>query len=339
MATILLDRLKRISPWHFVWISIVFSELITAVFSTAQGYLYWGKLPTETLIIGAVDALVVPLIVASVVVYFVRQTAELNRMNAQLQEANRRLQALDKLKTDFVSVVSHELRTPLTTIKAFAELISMKPNMAEQRRTKLMNTINIEADRLSRLISDLLDLARIEAGTTVWRSEEVSLIDVVSIAVASMGPQFENKRQRVTTAFSQSRLGYRGDRDRLVQVVSNILSNAAKYTQVEGSVHIAVRRDPAPMEQVVVEISDTGIGIPPDELEVIFEKFQRSGDPLTNSVEGTGLGLAIARQIVEHYGGKIWAESSQGKGSTFTFTLPVAGTPPERHPLSSIAPL
>jgi signal transduction histidine kinase len=322
----MLDRLNRISPWHFVWISIVFSELITAVFSTAQGYLYWGRLPTETLIIGAVDALVVPLIVASVVVYFVRQTAELNRMNAQLQEANRRLQVLDKMKTDFVSVVSHELRTPLTTIKAFAELISMKPNMSEQRRKKLMNTINIEAARLSRLISDLLDLARIEEGALLWRSDELSLKDVVLSAMGSVGPLFENKGQRVTTAFSLTHPGFRGDHDRLVQVVTNILSNAAKYTPAGGSVHVAVRRDSGPAEQMVVEVSDTGVGIPSDELEAIFEKFHRSGDPLTSSSEGTGLGLAIARQIVEHYGGRIWAESTQSKGSKFIFTLPVEST-------------
>jgi signal transduction histidine kinase len=169
MIAKILDKMKSISPWHFVWISIVFSELITLCLSLVQGYLWWGGVTREMLVIGAVDAMVVPLIVASVVIYFIKHTAELIKINERLEEANRKLHELDRMKTDFISVVSHELRTPLTTIKAFAELIIMKPAMPQQRKANLLSSINNETDRLCRLISDLLDLTRIEEGAVKWR--------------------------------------------------------------------------------------------------------------------------------------------------------------------------
>jgi signal transduction histidine kinase len=326
------DKLKRINPWHFVWISVVCSEFITLFLSLAQGRIWWGSASRETLITGAVDALVVPLIVATIVIYFIQHITELNESNKRLREANRKLRDVDKKKTEFISVVSHELRTPLTTVKAFVELIIMKPEMPEQRKKKLIGTINAETDRLARLIADLLDLARIESGAMTWRIGEVCIDDVISHSIESLGPLFENNGQRVT-AFCPVRTVLSGDRDRLIQVVTNLLSNAAKYTPAGGSIHVAVRREPDPAEQVVVEISDTGAGMPAEDLELIFEKFRRSGDHVSGPIEGTGLGLAIARQIVDYHGGRIWAESARGRGSTFTFTLPLS--PEERRaPLS-----
>ena len=320
-----LDKLEQLSPWHFVWISIISSELITLVLSIVQGRLWWGSVSKETLIIGAVDSLVVPLIVASVVVYSVKHIAELQKSNQQLLEANLKLQALDKMKTDFVSVVSHELRTPVTTIKAFLELIAMKPEMPEQQREKLMSAITVETDRLTRLISDLLDLARIEEGSMKWRFKEASIADIIQDSIGSMGPLFEIKGLHVTTAFSSPLSGITGDRDRLVQVMTNLLSNAVKFTPAGGAIRITARQRSSSGGQIVVEISDTGMGIPAEDLDLIFEKFQRSSDQLAGAVEGTGLGLAIARQIVEYHGGRIWATSTRGKGSTFTFTLPATG--------------
>ncbi len=321
------DRLKRISPWHFIWISVVFSELMTYVFSTLQGRLWWNGVSRETLIIGAVDALVVPLIVAPICIYFVKHILELQKINEQLQETNLRLQEIDKMKSNFVSVVSHELRTPLTTIKAFVELLIMKPEMPDQRREKLTSAINVEADRLSRLIAGLLDLSRIEAGLMQLRLEDVSVRDIVESSIASVGAILERKRLRVTTAFSEPLSRITGDRDRLIQVLSNILSNAAKFTPAEGAIHIAARQSPAPAAQVLVEVSDSGVGIPKEHIERIFEKFWTSSADI-NGDEGAGLGLSIVREIVRIHGGSVRAASTPGKGSTFIVCLPLSGTGP-----------
>jgi signal transduction histidine kinase len=149
-----------------------------------------------------------------------------------------------------------------------------------------------------------------------------------------MEPLFENKGLRLTTVFNPPLSRLSGDQDRLVQVVTNLLSNAVKFTPEGGAIHIAVRQEPAPLAQIVVEISDTGMGISPHELELIFEKFHRSDGAHGGTTEGTGLGLAIARQLVEHHGGRIWAASTLGKGSMFTFTLPLA-----KKPLSLATPV
>ncbi len=254
-----------------------------------------------------------------------RKRAEKERemLIAQLQTANEKLKTVDHMKTEFVTVVSHELRTPLTTIKAFVELIMMKPEIPEQKRTTFLNTINAETDRLKRMITDLLDLARIESGTITWQREALSIEEVVGDAVTSMGPLFENKGLRVTTAFDSPHTTVSGDRDRLVQVMINILSNAAKFTPPGGEIRIAVRQEAN--EQVAVQISDNGVGIPEESLDRIFEKFHRSLGHSSCAVEGTGLGLAIAKQIIDFHGGRIWAASGPGKGSTFTFTLPLTG--------------
>ena len=243
----------------------------------------------------------------------------------ELQAANEKLQTIDKMKSDFVSAASHELRTPLTTIKAFVELLTMKPDMPVAQKAKLMHTINVETDRLALLIADLLDLARIESGSMKWRIENISIDDIIQNAVSTMRPLFENKNLHVTTALNPPLPPFAGDRDRLLQVVTNILSNAVKFTPREGSIHIAVHEETDPVAQIVVEIIDTGMGIRSEDLELIFEKFHSSGDPRASSIDGTGLGLAIARQIVEYHGGRIWAASTYGKGSTFSFTLPLAG--------------
>jgi PAS domain S-box-containing protein len=247
---------------------------------------------------------------------------EREQLIAQLREANEKLQSMDKMKTNIISMVSHELRTPLTTIKAFVELLLLKQGMPDEQKVRLMSTVNLETDRLARLITDLLDLSRIEAGSMKWQFGEVSLEDLIRSVIGNMGVLFENKGLQVTALFSAPLSCLPGDRDRLVQVVTNILSNAVKFTPRGGSIHVSVRQETA---QMVVEVSDSGIGIPAEHIDLIFEKFHRSDDLLTEAIEGTGLGLAITRQIVEHHGGKIWATSTHGKGSTFTFTLPLSG--------------
>ncbi len=317
----MLDKLKTINPWHFVWISIVCSEIITYCLSTLQGRLWWGTASRETLITGAVDSSVVPLIVASMVIFFVKRAAELKKINEQLEETNRKLQELDRLKTEFVTTVSHELRTPLTSVKAFTELLMIKPDMGQQRKTKVVECINAEADRLTRLISDLLDVAKIESGSMNWRMETLFIEDVIETAVTIMAPLFEDKGLSLNVEFSSIRSPLTGDRDRLTQVVTNILTNSLKFTKAGGAIQIVVRCEAG---RVIVGISDTGVGIPETDLESIFEKFRRSDSEDTRGCEGSGLGLFIARQVIEQHGGRIWA-SNNGAGSTLTFSLPCSG--------------
>jgi len=249
--------------------------------------------------------------------------ADLMASTEELQEANRKLKELDKLKSDFLSVVSHELRTPLTSIKAFVEIILMKPTMSHERRVTLLKTINSESNRLDRLITDLLDLAKIEAGKMSWRQEAVSIDDVVRDSVDALHVLARKKNIHLTATIPSDLPVIIGDRDRIVQVMNNLLSNSIKFTSSGGTIQIQARHEEDRGQRIVVEITDTGLGIPAKDLELIFDKFQRSGDQLTREIEGTGLGLSIARQIIEHHGGKIWAESTQGKGSTFFFTLPI----------------
>ena len=195
--------------------------------------------------------------------------------------------------------------------------------MQPEKRNKLLNIINGETDRLSRLINDILDLTKIEAGKLSWHITKVSLDDIIQTSVAGIQSLADNKSILIRVCLPEFLPPFLGDRDRLIQVITNILSNSIKFTPQGGKIDITARHEQAPKSQFVVTVTDTGIGIPPNDLGLIFEKFRRSGDILTNNIQGTGLGLAISRQIVEYHGGAVWAESIQGEGSTFTFTLPL----------------
>jgi signal transduction histidine kinase len=250
----------------------------------------------------------------------------IRKSSEELQEANRKLQTLDKLKSNVVTTVSHELRTPLTSIKANAELILMKPAMQEEKKLKLLRVINDESDRLGRLISDLLDLSRIETGTVQWHVQQVSPNEVIQLSVEAVLPLAQHKGLRIETASAGTLPEVCVDKDRLVQLVTNLLSNAIKFTPPNGSITVKAHAEQTPLPRLVVAVSDTGIGIPPEDIPLIFDKFHRASHSEADEIEGTGLGLTIARQIVVQFGGEIWATSSPGSGSTFTFTLPLPGT-------------
>ena len=243
--------------------------------------------------------------------------------NRELELANKKLKDIDQMKSDFISVVSHELRTPLTSIKAFAELILMKPRMMIEKRNRLLSIINNESDRLARLINDILDLTKIEAGKLSWHIARVSLQEVILSSVSGIQSLADNKSLSISTRFPGPLPTLYGDRDRLQQVITNILSNSIKFTPQGGSIIISAASEHHPRHQITVRIADTGVGVPAKDLETIFEKFQRSGDVLTTNTEGTGLGLTITKQIVEYHGGRIWAESTLGRGTTLSFTLPL----------------
>lgn len=246
-----------------------------------------------------------------------------------------REKALDQLKTDFISTVSHELRTPMTSVLGFSKIIRKKlersvfPLLAgraevekpiDQVRSN-MGIIVAEAERLTELINDVLDIARMEAGEIQWRDEEVSMGAVLEQSREATRGLWQSKGLKVVNEVAEDLPMVDGDRARLVQVVVNLISNAVKFTRV-GLIVCSARREG---DDVLVSIRDNGEGIEPGDMRLIFDKFKQVGDTLTAKPEGTGLGLPICRQIVERHNGRIWAESEPGKGSVFFFSIPVAG--------------
>ena len=186
-------------------------------------------------------------------------------------------------------------------------------------REEFLKIVEEETDRLSRIIDDLLDLSRIESGRIKFKKENVNLIDVIKKSVDTIKKQAEEKHLELKMQLPEIIPCVTADPDKITQVIVNLLSNAIKYTK-EGEVMISVRRDDG---QVEVEVSDTGIGIAAEDLQKVFEKFQRIEKPGIE-VKGTGLGLSIVKALVELHGGNIFAESELGKGSKFGFSIPVA---------------
>jgi PAS domain S-box-containing protein len=255
---------------------------------------------------------------------------------AELAEANQHLQELDKMKSDFLSSVSHELRTPLTSVLGFAKLIKRefhnnffplaegdaKTTRKAGRIEENLDIIVREGERLTRLINDVLDLSKIESGRMDWRDEACVLAELVEQAVQAVSGEFANRTAvKLEMELAGSLPPIVADRDRLVQVMINLLNNASKFT-AQGRVAIQAQTTPAGWARVAV--SDTGPGIPAENLAQVFDQFYQvtSGDTLSDKPKGTGLGLSICKQIVEHYGGRLWAESTLGQGSTFIFELP-----------------
>jgi len=179
-----------------------------------------------------------------------------------------------------------------------------------------------ENQRLSRMINQVLDLSKIEAGEMDWQMEPLDLDEVVTHAVSANRALFDDKAIVLTTRRDPEPISVLGDRDKLIQVVTNLLSNAAKFTATGGSVAIRAVREGG---LAVVKVQDSGIGIPPGQIETIFEKFHQVGDTLTAKPEGTGLGLPISREIVERHDGTLTAHASGGSGSCFRMALPLAG--------------
>jgi PAS domain S-box-containing protein len=252
----------------------------------------------------------------------------------QLEQANKRLLELDKLKDDFISIVSHELRTPLTSIKSFTEILL---NYDEDRTTQreFLNIITSESNRLLRLVNDFLDISKIQAGRMQWQKVDVSITEIIQQAIISNKPLIEEAGLELITDLESDIPMVLGDNDRLVQVMTNLLGNSTKFTPGSGKITIKSRlvkgaSHEDAQDKIIVSLSDTGIGIASENFERIFEIFGQVGDSLKNKPKGTGLGLPICKKIIEYFGGKIWVESELGKGSTFSFSLPVTNkTSPE----------
>ncbi len=256
------------------------------------------------------------------------------RLYAAAQEAKEAADAANEAKSAFLASVSHELRTPLTSILGFAKIIEKRlvervfPTVqAEDRKTRRaieqvttnLDIIIAEGERLTAMINDVLDLAKIEAGKVEWHMQPIKVAEVIERATAATAALFEQKGLELIKDVTEDLPEVSGDQDRLIQVIINLISNAVKFT-AKGSVTCRARRVDS---HILVSVRDTGLGIAQADQLQVFEKFKQVGDTLINKPQGTGLGLPICKEIVEYHGGHIWVESELGKGSTFTFTLPI----------------
>lgn len=260
---------------------------------------------------------------------------EVKQARQEADTARKAAEAANEAKSAFLSTVSHELRTPLTSVLGFAKIIKKRLEekilpLVDSSDPKIdktvhqvsdnLNVVITEGERLTNLINDVLDLAKIEAGKMEWNLEPIEISSVAERSIAATTSLFEQKKLVLEKQIQTDLPEIMGDRDKLIQVMVNLISNAVKFTP-EGSVTCRVYRKD---DEIVVDISDTGIGIASQDHAAVFEQFKQvGGDTLTDKPKGTGLGLPICKEIIEHHGGRIWLESEPGKGSTFSFALPI----------------
>jgi Na+/proline symporter/signal transduction histidine kinase len=253
-----------------------------------------------------------------------QKSRELEAASAELRAANARLTELDRLKDDFVSTVTHELRTPLTSIRAFTEILLDAPEVDAAQRKKFLGIIAKETERLTRLINQVLDLAKIESGKAEWAEMRVDMKEVITDTLAAMDQVFKEKNIGVDARLPEKVSNVTVDLDRMIQVMLNLLSNAAKFCDsANGRIEVMLAENDGRLR---VDVSDNGCGISPEDHEAVFSKFHQVGDTLTDKPHGSGLGLYISRQIIEHFGGRMWVESRLGSGARFSFTLPTGVT-------------
>ncbi len=238
----------------------------------------------------------------------------------KLRAANLQLQELDRLKDEFVSTVSHELRTPLTSIRSFSEILLSEPDLPAEQRREFTEIIVNETHRLSRLINDVLDLAKIDADSIQWDIQDTDLVALLREASTAVSQLYNERKIKLSLKLPSKQVIAKIDRDRIIQVTINLLSNAAKFCE-QGTGEVTIELT-TKKQSLVVSISDNGCGIEPEFQGVLFNKFQQVDHAQDGRPKGTGLGLAISKGIVEHHKGKIWLESTPNKGSKFYFSLP-----------------
>jgi signal transduction histidine kinase/CheY-like chemotaxis protein len=251
---------------------------------------------------------------------------ELSHKNMNLQtalealsEANRKLEDFDRKKTEFLSNVSHELRTPLSSIRSYSEILLNYDDIAVETQREFLQIINKESERLAGLVTEVLDLIRIESGKQELVFATVDPRQLLEESVKIIRPMLQDKGLSLEWA-ACALPGVRGDRNQLLQVLVNLLNNAVKFTS-QGTITVGARQV---ADAVEFFVADTGEGVFPEEQEHIFEPFSRIAEHAVNRPSGSGLGLSISRSIVEFHGGRIWVDSEVGRGSTFTFSIPLA---------------
>ena len=246
--------------------------------------------------------------------------AEAEAVQRLLSEQNERLRELDGLKDEFVSLVSHELRTPLTSIRGYVELLLEDARELTEDQRRFLRIVDRNSDRLLHLVSDLLFLAQIEAGKLAIEVGEVELEQLVEECIETSSPAADSKGIELNV-FVERLPTMQGDRTRLTQALDNLVSNALKFTPSGGRVDVRLR---AVDGVALLEVEDTGLGIPEDEQQQLFERFFRSSRATENAIPGTGLGLTITKAIVERHGGRIRLESTESAGTTVRVELPLS---------------
>ena len=248
--------------------------------------------------------------------------------NAQLVEAMR---VANQAKSEFVSFVSHELKIPMTSIKGYADLLlSGNFGPINEAQTSFLDTIRNNVNRMSRLVTDLTDVSRLESGQLHLETQPIQLADVIAEVASSTRGQIEEKQQTLVLTVPDNLPDVWADRTRLAQILTNLVSNAYKYTPENGRITIfaeemnSVNEDAEVQPVVHVSVADTGLGIKDDEQKAIFSKFFRGSDDEALQSPGTGLGLNITKNLVELHDGRIWFESKYREGTTFHFIIPVA---------------
>jgi PAS domain S-box-containing protein len=249
-------------------------------------------------------------------------TRELSATNQQLELRNREVERMNRLKSEFLASMSHELRTPLHTVIGFSELLSEQiEGPLNDKQKRFVNHIHEDSLHLLELINEILDLSKIEAGRLELRKETFDMSSALSETLASVKALASRKSIAIEN-LARGGILLHADRVRFKEILYNLLSNAVKFTPEGGRIRIEVAIEAG---CVAVSIADTGIGLAAEEHESVFDNFYQVGATTSGVREGTGLGLAITRRLVEQHGGKIWVESEPGKGSRFTFRLPLNG--------------
>jgi len=251
--------------------------------------------------------------------------AAFNEMAEELEQEEVRREELDRLKDEFVLTASHELRSPLTSVQGFAELLMLERESLTPRQAETVEVILDNCRHLVRLLNDLLDLARSDAGRLAIRPQPTEVAPLIADVVRTMRAQTEAASQTLTEQIQPGLPQINVEPDRIRQILMNLITNAHEYSPEGASIQVAARPVGAEVE---IAVSDNGSGIPADQLERSFERFTRGYAGLTQRVGGTGLGLAISKSLVELHGGSISAESTVGQGSTFRALLPVATAAP-----------
>jgi len=244
---------------------------------------------------------------------------ELEKATTQLTEANEQLKDMDKAKDEFLSTVTHELRTPVTSIRAMAEIVHDNTDMDEEQRQYFLSGVIKETERLSHLITQVLNLEKYESGKQQLNISSVQLNNLIKEAVESIKPLANEKDIALKIKIPDTMFLVQCDADLIMQVLTNLLSNAVKFSPEKDSVTVSVHSN---LDGLQVCIADHGKGIGPGLHELIFDKFFQAKNQTLKKPEGSGLGLAICKKIILMHGGNIWVDSELNKGSKFIFTLP-----------------